>query len=143
MKLLRSLWTLSLAAGLLSTGCGGSPTGGDGAAVVSGQLTCADGRAVSEGRVSVHRGQPLYCGFDACDRPNPVPLLAETRADAAGRFELTVALNGDEPAGAVWVLGRAGGEFCGTGYNFQQQPLGAVRDGEQVRLTVVIRPFMT
>jgi hypothetical protein len=143
VKLLHSLAAGALAAGLLSTGCGGSPTAGDGVAVISGRLTCADGRAVGQGRLSIHRGQPLYCGLDVCDRPNPVPLLAETRSNANGHFELALALNGSEPAGALWILGRASGDFCGSGYNFRQQPLGAVRDGEHVQLTVVIEPFVT
>jgi hypothetical protein len=133
---LRLALLVMVSAGLLS-GCGGSRNG---TASVTGSVSCVSGPLVTQGSVGVYRGRPFANCLLPCE-PASAPLVAEQRLASNGRFDLSISL-GDMP-GDLWVLAQADGQSCGSGYNFESQPLGPIEDGQRLELTLVISPFVT
>ena len=129
-----------VSAGWLS-GCG-FLTGSDGAASIAGVVSCASGATVSQGSVGVYRGRPYGNCIVPCE-PTSAPLLAEERLSSTGRFDLSISFDGGTAPRDLWILARAEGEACGSGYNFETRSLGQVEDGQRLELTLVITPFVT
>ena len=136
---MRSSWLAVVAvsfAGLLS-GCSESKNG---TATIAGTVSCVNGQLVSQGKVGVYRGRPFANCILPCE-PTNAPLVAEQRLASNGRFGLSISLG--DTAGDLWILAQADGQSCGSGYNFESQPLGPVEDGQHLELTLVISPFVT
>ena len=115
---------------------GDDDTTESGTYTVGGIVECANGSVVAGATVAVYEDLHMDCTMAGC-YPTSAPLIVETTADGGGNFELSYAGTPTDPTRSLFA--EATGQFCGTGYNFTENPLFP---GDWIGTVLVITPFL-